>query len=406
MRTSTPPVAPASIGPIAGSQRSLAPDLARGMLLLFIAVANVSGYLYGRELGLGFRPVNGTAADHVVDGFVAFFADDRSRPMFAILYGYGIATMAGRMAAKGLEPKPIRSVLRRRSLWLIVFGLLHAGLLFSGDILAPYGATGLIALALVHRRRGVLLWWCGVSLVTGLAGSVLLASPQAIAKASGQEPPESYLATMTDNLMVSVLVTVFATVSLFLLSQVVLGFFIARSGWLDHPDQHRGTLRRVLWWALAANLVGNLPHALAVAGAWRPAGGAAVVVELAHVASGLVMGLGYVCGFALIAAGGHRIATSRAVAAVSAVGQRSLTSYLLQSVMLAPLLSRWGLDLGRTLGTAAATALAVAVWLVTLAVAVRLDRAGRRGPFEVLLRRLTYARRQVVVTPVPAAHPV
>ena len=78
--------------------------------------------------------------------------------------------------------------------------------------------------------------------------------------------------------------------------------------------------------------------------------------------------------------------------ALAAVGERSLTCYLLQSVMLAPLLAPWGLALGDGLGTAAAYGIALSVWLVTVLVAVALGSTGRRGPLEVLLRRLTYGR--------------
>jgi uncharacterized membrane protein YeiB len=35
---------------------------------------------------------------------------------------------------------------------------------------------------------------------------------------------------------------------------------------------------------------------------------------------------------------------------------------------------------------------AVGTWLLTVAAAFWLDRAGRRGPAEVLLRRLTYRK--------------
>ena len=77
---------------------------------------------------------------------------------------------------------------------------------------------------------------------------------------------------------------------------------------------------------------------------------------------------------------------------MTAVGARSLTCYLLQSVAFAPLLSAWGLGWGGRLGTAQAALLAVAVWAATVVVALALHRAGRRGPFEVLLRRLAYGR--------------
>jgi len=82
------------------------------------------------------------------------------------------------------------------------------------------------------------------------------------------------------------------------------------------------------------------------------------------------------------------------VRALVAVGQRSLTCYLLQSVLFVPLLSPWALGLGTGAGTLSVSLVAVGVWLVTVLVAVLLDRAGRPGPAEQLLRRLTYGRRQ------------
>jgi uncharacterized membrane protein YeiB len=42
------------------------------------------------------------------------------------------------------------------------------------------------------------------------------------------------------------------------------------------------------------------------------------------------------------------------------------------------------------MGYLAAYGFAFGTWLLTVAVAVALDKAGKRGPFEVLLRRLTY----------------
>ena len=47
---------------------------------------------------------------------------------------------------------------------------------------------------------------------------------------------------------------------------------------------------------------------------------------------------------------------------------------------------------GQQMGTATAYGIALAVWLFTVAVAWTLAVTGRRGPFEVLLRKLTYSR--------------
>ncbi|KAA1027889.1 DUF418 domain-containing protein [Pseudonocardia sp. EV170527-09] len=48
------------------------------------------------------------------------------------------------------------------------------------------------------------------------------------------------------------------------------------------------------------------------------------------------------------------------------------------------------LDLGGRLSAATAAAVALATWVVTMIIAAALERWGRRGPAEALLRRLTY----------------
>ncbi|KGM14019.1 DUF418 domain-containing protein [Cellulomonas bogoriensis] len=395
--TTAPALPPVPTGP---APRSLAPDVARGLLLLFIAVANVWVYLEG-PTGIGHRPEGG-GPDRVTDGIVALLADDRSRPMFAILFGYGIATMVRRLTEKGLDDRTTRRIMRRRHLWLIALGLVHSALLFGGDILAPYGVTGLLAMLLVHRSRRTLLMWGSISV-----GLMLLALTALHVLAAEQEVPEvdGYLGAMVMNLISSGTSVVASAVLLLFLSQVVAGVLLARVGWLDRPWDHRSVLARVFWWSMAVNLVLNLPWALAVARVWTPDGATLVVVTVLHLASGLVAAFGYVCGFAWWAShvqGRRRHpATTAATAALVAVGRRSLTCYLLQSVVLAPLLSPWGLGLGAQMGTATATVLAVGVWASTVAVAVALERAGRRGPFEVLLRRGTYGRGGTLVRAAP-----
>jgi uncharacterized protein len=64
------------------------------------------------------------------------------------------------------------------------------------------------------------------------------------------------------------------------------------------------------------------------------------------------------------------------------------------------LLSPWALGLGRH-GNAAyvAASVAVAVWVVSVVLAWRMDIRGLQGPAETLLRRLTYGRRAYPHTP-------
>ena len=64
---------------------------------------------------------------------------------------------------RGAEPKAVRRVLRRRHLWMIVIGFLHAALLWYGDIVGAYGLVGLIfTAAFLKRQNKTLIIWAGV----------------------------------------------------------------------------------------------------------------------------------------------------------------------------------------------------------------------------------------------------
>ena len=117
--------------------RALAPDLARGFMLLLIALANTPWYLYGSPTSSSsIHPTDGTTLDSVVQFVIITAVDSRVYPMFAFLFGYGIVQMYQRSRDRGAEPHAVRRVLRRRHLWMIVIGAAHAALCGS-----------------VHRRR-------------------------------------------------------------------------------------------------------------------------------------------------------------------------------------------------------------------------------------------------------------
>ncbi|THV28430.1 DUF418 domain-containing protein [Glycomyces paridis] len=387
------PYAPAGPpGSITKAERSLAPDIARGGMLLFIALANVPIHLWGMGLDQYNHNTGQSAADHVALFIEQLVIADRSRPMFAILYGFGIAVMASRMFARGMDAKAVRKVLRRRSWWLIAFGFLHAVFLFYGDILAPYGATGLIALFFVHLSDKALKRWMWGSaayfILVGLPFLAISYTESAAPPSFGDLPP--YLDQMLMGASASIVVMLVSVFLAMFLPLVALGMRVQRAGWIDHPEEHLPQLKKVFATGMAVNVLSALPVALIAIGAWEPSKNLWVGASALTLLGGMYAGLGYICGFALLA---HRLRGfgRRGVpGALAAVGERSLTSYLLQSIIMAPLLTAWGFGLGEDMGYLAAFGVAFATWLFTILVAVLLDRAGKRGPFEVLLRRLTY----------------
>jgi uncharacterized membrane protein YeiB len=137
--------------------------------------------------------------------------------------------------------------------------------------------------------------------------------------------------------------------------------------------------------------VGAVPHALVTTGVWHPGAGVLVAVGALHTAVGYAGGLGCAALVALVAARlARRTEQGPVTTALAACGQRSMTCYLAQSVAWLLLLEPYLADLGGDLGPAEAAAVGIGVWLLTVVVAELLRRAGRPGPFEALLRRLTY----------------
>lgn len=384
------------VGPIPRSERSPAPDIARGAMLLFIAIANAAVHLYGRPFDEYTNLADAGFADRFALAVEQLFIAERARPMFAILYGFGIAVMASRMFERGLGPKEVRRVLRRRSWWLVVLGLLHAVLLFYGDILAPYGAAGLIVLAFVHLSdRALRRWFLGIALYVVFVGVPVLALVYSVSTAA---PPSQapalppYAEQLITGTIASVSGTLVMTLLLALVPLVLVGVMLQRAGWIDRPEDHLPALRRVFVSGMAVNIFSALPVALVGLGVWQPSSTGHIVALGLTLLGGMYAGLGYICGFALLAHRWRSYGRRGVPGALAAVGERSLTCYLAQSFVLAPLLAPWGFGLGDDLGYLGAYGIAAATWLATVGIAVLLARAGRRGPFEVVLRRLTYGR--------------
>src|SRR5438034_3729120 len=74
--------------------------------------------------------------------------DEKMFGLFSMLFGAGILLMTRRLERRGTRPGPLHY---RRMGWLMLFGLLHGHLLWSGDILWVYGVCGLVVYLFRNR---------------------------------------------------------------------------------------------------------------------------------------------------------------------------------------------------------------------------------------------------------------
>lgn len=130
--------------PRRGAARHEAIDALRGFALLGIFVINIVGLAMGITAYINPRLVGGADALNMsLWAFSAVFVEGSMRGLFSLMFGAGIILFTSR------APYPdgavrVADLFYRRSIWLILFGLVHAyALLMPGDILFLYGVTAL-----------------------------------------------------------------------------------------------------------------------------------------------------------------------------------------------------------------------------------------------------------------------
>ncbi len=382
-------------GPVTGKERALVPDLIRGAMLLLIGLANSANFAFAGQPGVESTP---HGLERILNFLKLTLVDARAYPVFAVMFGYGLVQLARRQRSAGASTSAVRKVLLKRNSWLIAFGALHATLLYFGDFLGAYGIVGIICTLLLLNRsdkfhRIVLgIWVLEILYVlhSGFQAFVAVAnsSDATVGLTNSPNPSlaaSSYGASLVDRLHEYPMHT--ASVLGFIMV-IWLGIWAARKQILENPAAHRTLLTTVAVVGLGITILGGLPLALVGAG-WLHVDQSAVdaLSYLSHV-SGMFGGPGYVALFGLLVARLTRLTLP--VRAMAALGQRSMSGYLFQSVCWLALLAPFtlGLDFGSTAYTAAL--IAIGVWVTSVIGAYTMSKLGYRGPAETLLRRLVY----------------
>ena len=136
--------------PVAQTERIRSLDVLRGFALFGVLLMNMQAYaevfaVYMNPLALGEI----STADYACWCLNHVFADGKFITIFSMLFGAGIGLMATRARAKTGRSAGVHY---RRMVWLMLFGIAHALLLWTGDILFIYGLVGLVAYWFVRLR--------------------------------------------------------------------------------------------------------------------------------------------------------------------------------------------------------------------------------------------------------------
>ncbi len=131
------------LSPVSLTQRIISLDVLRGIAILGILIMNIQSFsmidaAYTNPDAFGDL----TGLNKWVWILSHIFADQKFMTIFSILFGAGIILFTNRADEKGYSPAKLHY---RRTFWLLVIGLMHAYLLWYGDILVIYALCALFA---------------------------------------------------------------------------------------------------------------------------------------------------------------------------------------------------------------------------------------------------------------------
>jgi len=402
--------------PIGAGQRIQVLDVVRGFALLGIFLMNIEWFTRPvQQMGSGVDPA-ATGIDHAAAWLVYVFVQGKFWVLFSLLFGMGFAVMSTR----GGHGAQFRRTYLRRCVVLLVFGVLHGVLLWSGDILHAYAIAGLLLLAFGEIGNRARLW-LGIGLYVALAamfaaGGLLLsllpampglaeaadeidakaaAASQALAaggywQATAQRARDFAMLAMQGSMMVVPMA----------LGVFMLGAWLVRSGRMHDVAAQRGWFARLALWTITLGLA---LVALSVSLGTRFDGlrefGPMMLASGVMFLGNLPLAFGYL-SLLVLALGVPGL--SRVLSWLAPAGRMALTNYLMQSLVASTLFYGYGFGLWGQVGRAGQVGLVFVVFALQVVASRWWLSRHRFGPMEWLWRWLTYGHRPAMRLPVEA----
>jgi uncharacterized protein len=135
------PVVSAGPAPVDRAERITALDTLRGFALLGILLMNIVMMgMYGSAYDNPTVTGGATGANLAVWAVMHVLAEGKMRCLFSMVFGASVILLTSRLD----DRRDGGDIYYRRTLWLLLFGVVHAYLLWAGDILYPYALCGLL----------------------------------------------------------------------------------------------------------------------------------------------------------------------------------------------------------------------------------------------------------------------
>ncbi|MEA5124882.1 DUF418 domain-containing protein [Xanthomonas floridensis] len=396
------------LSPIALHERIAVLDVLRGFALLGILLMNIEAFVGPLDLAISGVEPHWQCADRMADALVYIFVQGKFYTLFSLLFGMGFAVMAQRAEQAG---RGFYAMYLRRTVGLLVIGLVHALLLWSGDILVTYALLAIVLLGTRGAPAMALPWLAGLVyacapalvLASGLVGAMVQADPasavewkaamadvaqQSVANVQAQRAAfgsGSYLqATAQRWHDLRQALSGLSINGPAMLGMFLLGGWFVRSGAIAAPERFPRLFRALRYGALPLGLgVMLLSYTLAP---WMDPSDLSMRVSAAFalaLIAGPLMSLGY-------AAWVIRFASH--LAWLAPAGRMALSNYLLQSLLCTWIFYGYGLGYFEQLPRVWQLPFAVGLFVLQVVASQAWLHWFRFGPVEWVWRSATYLR--------------
>ena len=397
-------------GPVAGNERILTLDIVRGFALLGIFIMNMPGFstsFFAEADGsrLWNDPLN-KYAEIVRD----MLFSGKFNSMFSLLFGIGFTIQLGRMLER--DGAHASGLYLRRLLALLAFALVHACIIWPGDVLHIYAVLG-FGLLLLRKvpNRVIVAMIVATLLWPPISGTlrILFQSPDIVAamvadaklwEASNNLAfgKGSFLDAAREHAreFVHFYDGLWRAWGMFgfwvqMTTTMLIGFYIGRNGYVRRIPELLPLIKRLQWWMLGIGIVCSL--VFGIVGEYTRFPGPhplKILVGLAYIFSRLGLMLFYVLTIVRLA---QQPAWQHRFSGMAAAGRMPLTNYLMQSLIGTFIFYGWGLGYWGKVGPAAEFLLAVFIFFaLQVPLSIWWLKRFDFGPMEYLWRVLTYGR--------------
>lgn len=405
-----------NVNPVPVNERIATLDIVRGFALLGILIMNMPGFATSFFVEADGSHLWTSQLDIRAEMVRDMLFSGKFNSMFSLLFGIGFTIQLGRLMER--QPDRAIAIYVRRLLVLMAFGLLHATVFWTGDVLHIYALLGILLLFLRNvSNRAIVGMIVACLIYPAVSGTLrlIVMTPETVARlvaeaqafeasnnlayghgsfvAAAREHGREFL-YFYDNPF-----SLWGTFGFYvqMTTTMLIGFLIGRNGWVRRIPEFLPTIKRLQWWALGVGIVCAL--VFGILGEMNRAPGPSpvkILISVSYVTCRLAMMIFYVLTIVRLA---QLPAWQRRFAPMATAGRMPLTNYLMQTLIATTIFYGWGFGNWNKVGPAAGLALAFAIFFVIqVPLSLWWLRRFDYGPLEWLWRFATYGHR-----PLPSA---